>query len=129
MQANRRKTINGIAVGTAVLVGDVNPVGAEDGDAKLRAAHAVPDAPAVDVLVNGNVAVPDLAFGHVTGYLEVPAGEYDLAINVARTSTALFSATIESAAEDYTAAAIGNLAPRGTSRASPSISSPTNSAC
>jgi hypothetical protein len=87
MQANRRKTIKGIAAGIAVLVGGVNPVGAEDGDAKLRAAHAVPDASAVDVLVNGNVAVPDLAFGDVTGYLEVPAGEYDLAINVAGTST------------------------------------------
>lgn len=113
MQATRRKTIKGIGAGTAVLVGGVNPVGAADGDAKLRAAHAVPDAPAVDVLVNGNVAVADLAFGDVTGYLEVPAGEYDVAINVAGTSTTVFSATIELAAEDYTAAAIGNLEPEG----------------
>lgn len=113
MQATRRKTIKGIGTGTAVLVGGVNPVSAEDGDAKLRAAHAVPDAPDVDVLVNGNVAVADLAFGEVTGYLEVPAGEYEVAINVAGTSTTVFSATIELAADDYTAAAIGNLDPEG----------------
>ncbi len=113
MHATRRKTIKGLGAGTAVLVGGVNSVGAADGDAKLRAAHAVPDALAVDVLVDGTVAVADLAFGEVTGYLEVPAGEYDLAINVAGTSTTVFSATIELAAEDYTAAAIGNLDPEG----------------
>lgn len=97
-----------VGVGTASARGD----DAKD-DAKLRAAHAVPDAPAVDVLVDGAVVVDDLAFGDVTGYLEVTAGEYHVAINVAGTDTEVFSTTVELDAEDYTAAAIGNLDPEG----------------
>lgn len=85
--------------------------GAQGDDAKIRAAHAVPDAPAVDVLVDGDVVVEELAFGEVTGYLEVPAGEYDLALNDAGTDDTVFEATVELAAVDYTAAAIGNLSP------------------
>lgn len=54
-----------------------------------------------------------MAFGGVTGYHEVPAGEYGVAINVAGRSRTLFSATIELAAEDHTAAAIGNLGSEG----------------
>lgn len=96
-----------------LLLGGVGSAAAEGGDAKLRAAHAVPDAPGVDVLVDGNVAVPGLEFGDVTGYLELAAGEYDVAVNVAGTSTTVFEASVELGGEDYTAAAIGNLSPEG----------------
>lgn len=96
-----------------MVVGGVAPGGAADGDAKLRVAHAVPDGPAVDVLVDGSVAVADLAYGNLTGYLELPAGEYDVSINVAGTPTSVFSTSIELAAVDYTAAAIGNIEPEG----------------
>ncbi|MFB6311296.1 MAG: DUF4397 domain-containing protein [Salinirussus sp.] len=96
-----------------LLVGGVGAASASDAEAKLRAAHAVPDAPAVDVLVNGAVAVGGLEFGDVTGYLEVAAGEYDIAINVAGTDTTVFETTVELEADDYTAAAIGNLEPEG----------------
>jgi len=81
-----------------------------DGEAGLRVAHASPDAPAVDVLVNGSVAVAGLEFGTVTDYLEVPPGEYDIAVNVAGTETTVFSAEdVELAAEDYTAVALGEV--------------------
>ncbi len=84
---------------------------AEGGDeAGLRVAHASPDAPAVDVLVDGAVAVPGLAFGMVTDYLEVPAGEYEVAVNVADTDTTVFGpVTLELGAEDYTAVANGEV--------------------
>ena len=71
---------------------------AQGDGAKIRAAHAVPDAPAVDVLVDGDVVVEGLAFGEVTGYLEVPASEYDLALNVAGTDDTAFETTVELAA-------------------------------
>lgn len=111
---NRRTVLKAIgSAGLFLAAGGVGTASARGDDAKLRAAHAVPDAPAVDILVNGAVAVEDLAFGDVTGYLEVPAGEYDLAINVAGTDTTVSSVTVELEAEDYTAAAIGNLEPEG----------------
>lgn len=116
---NRRTVLQGIgAVGTASVLG-VGTVAADDGDdgdgdAKLRAAHAVPDAPAVDVLVDGNVAVPGLEFRDVTGYLELAAGKkYEIAINEAGTDNEVFSTTRELSADDFTAAATGNLEPEG----------------
>lgn len=50
------------------------------GFAWIRVAHASPDAPAVDVWVNGSVAVSNLAFGQVTEYLLVPAGDYNIKV-------------------------------------------------
>lgn len=115
---DRRTALRSIGAGVAIVAtGGVGVAAADDdsgdGEAKLRAAHAVPDAPAVDVLVNGSVAVPGLEFGEVTGYLELPEGEYDVAINVAGTTTTVDSFEVELDGEDYTAAATGNLEPEG----------------
>ncbi len=41
----------------------------------VRVAHLSPDAPAVDVLVNGQRVVTGLAFGKVTPYLPLPAAK------------------------------------------------------
>lgn len=49
----------------------------------LQVVHASPDAPAVDILVEGSVLVPDLAFPQATGFVEVPAGTYNTAVTVA----------------------------------------------
>jgi hypothetical protein len=84
--------------------------GEGEGEAGLRVAHASPDAPAVDVLVNGSVAVAGLEFGTVTDYLELEAGEYDIDVNVAGTETTVFGAEdVELATEDYTAVALGEV--------------------
>jgi len=51
----------------------------------LRAIHASPDAPAVDVYANdGTTAlVEDLAYGEVTGYLDIPEGTYNIQLRAA----------------------------------------------
>jgi len=48
------------------------------GEANVRVMHLSPDAPAVDVWVDGiaEPVVTDLAFGQGTGYLAVPEGSY-----------------------------------------------------
>ena len=46
----------------------------------VRVIHASPDAPAVDVWVNGAVAIEDLAFGSATDWIALPAGSYDVAV-------------------------------------------------
>lgn len=109
----RRAVLRGIGAGTAVLLGGVGLGGARGGDAKVRVAHAVPDAPSVEVTLTNTddesvSETVEVAFEDVTGYLEVPAGEYEVAVPAAG-----FTATVELEAEDYTAAAIGNLAPEG----------------
>lgn len=50
---------------------------------KVRFVHAVPETPAVDVYVNGALAVNSLAYGESTGYINVPAGEHSLTVTAA----------------------------------------------
>lgn len=55
--------------------------------AHVRVAHFSPDAPAVDVYVNGAVGdVTNLAFGSVSAWMEVPAGSVSIAVAPAGTS-------------------------------------------
>ena len=49
--------------------------------AQVRVVHASPDAPNVDLYVNGEAAgVNDFAFMATTGFLELPAGDYSFAV-------------------------------------------------
>lgn len=50
--------------------------------AMLRVVHASPDAPGVDIYVNGDTqpVVVNLAYGDASGYLDVPAGDYTVQI-------------------------------------------------
>jgi len=50
--------------------------------AMLRVVHASPDAPGVDIYVNGDTqpVVIDLGYGEASGYLDVPAGDYTVQI-------------------------------------------------
>ena len=49
--------------------------------AQVRVVHASPDAPNVDLYVNGEAAgINDLAFMATTGFVELPAGDYSFAV-------------------------------------------------
>ena len=57
--------------------------------AQVRVVHASPDAPAVDIYVNGEAAgINDLAFTNTTGFVELPAGDYSFAVAPAGTDFA-----------------------------------------
>jgi hypothetical protein len=86
---------------------------AQQGQARLRVVHASPDAPSVDVWVNGSVAISDLAFSEATDYVMLAPGEYQ--IQVTATGGAAADAVIDAtvtleAGTDYTVAAVGQLA-------------------
>ncbi|MGL5949741.1 MAG: DUF4397 domain-containing protein [Aeromonas sp.] len=95
----------------------ITPILSTDEQVELRVIHAVPDAPAVDVLASG-VAVPafsNLAFGNVKGYAELAAASYDFAIAPTGTTTevlALPGAALV-AGNSYTVLAVGELASIG----------------
>jgi hypothetical protein len=74
-------------------------------------AHLSPNAPNVDVLVDGSAALEDVPFGAVSDYLEVPAGDREVEITAAGDpGTSVFSGTVPVAADtDYTVAAIGEI--------------------
>jgi hypothetical protein len=54
-------------------------------DAKVRVGHFSPDAPAVDIYVNGEIfaGLEDVEFGTLSGYVPVPADTYSVAVVLA----------------------------------------------
>ncbi len=62
------------------LMFSVGALAAPSRHADIRVIHASPDAPAVDVLVDGAPAFSDLAFKDITGYATVPADWYEIEV-------------------------------------------------
>lgn len=65
------------------VLGSVDAGGSLMNEARVRVVHASPDAPAVDVWVNGAVAFSDLAFNGITAYAALPAGTYNVKVEPA----------------------------------------------
>lgn len=58
------------------------------GNAKVRFIHLSPNAPAVDIAVDGGAVVfPNAAFKSATTFATLPAGSYDLEVRVAGSTT------------------------------------------
>jgi len=101
-------------VGALLLaLGLMLPAAAQGGNARVRVIHASPDAPAVDVFVDGQAALRNVAFPAISDYLEVPAGAHRVAVAPAGQgeAAAVITAnpTLEAGAA-YTVAAVGQLA-------------------
>jgi hypothetical protein len=81
-------------------------------DPSLRVIHASPDAPAVDIRVNGAVAIPNLAFNQFAGYLSLPAATYDIEVVPAGLTTpVVIDASLALAADtSYSVYAVNTLA-------------------
>ena len=120
VEANTDYTV--AATGTLDTEDDADPVlvpFVDDNDpapadaARVRAVHLSPNAPPVDVAVAGGPAlIEDLAFREASEYIEVPGGEYTLAIRAAGASPGdavyTFDVTLEEATT-YSAFALGLL--------------------
>lgn len=82
-----------------------------DSRAKLRAVHASPNAPNVDILLDNAVVAPNVAFKSVFGFADVPSGARNVKVNAAGTATTVINVTPTLAAgRAYTAYAVGFLA-------------------
>ena len=82
-----------------------------EADAALRVTHLSPDAPNVDVYVDGDAVLEDVPFRAASDYLELPAGEYDVMITAAGDAdTVVFDETLALSDDEFTAAAVGELA-------------------
>ncbi|MFB6151698.1 MAG: DUF4397 domain-containing protein [Haloarculaceae archaeon] len=80
------------------------------GTANVRVAHFSPNAPNVDIYVDGDRVLSDVPFRTVSDYLELPAGTYTVTITAAGDpDTVPFEGDVTVEAADYTVAAIGTL--------------------
>lgn len=81
---------------------------------RVRVMHASPDAPAVDIFVDGAKAVTGLAFPSNTGYVPLPAGGHNVKVFVSPSDgsgSPVLEATLDiGAGKDYTVLAVGTLA-------------------
>ena len=78
---------------------------------RVRVVHASPDAPAVDVWVNGAVAFSNAPFEGITDYAELAAGTYNVQVSpTGATEPIVIDADLDLAAgTDYTVVAVGLL--------------------
>ena len=86
------------------------PVAAQN-EAFVRVVHASPDAPNVDVWVDGETVLTDVPFTAVSDYLTLPAGTYNVQVTATGSTDPVIDAdlTLE-AGTSYTVAATGLLA-------------------
>ncbi len=86
------------------------PVAAQD-EAFVRVVHASPDAPNVDVWVDGETVLTDVPFTAVSDYLPLVAGTYNIQVTATGSTDPVIDAdlTLE-AGTSYTVAATGFLA-------------------
>jgi hypothetical protein len=85
----KRSRLAALVVASAAFIALAAPAAAA-GDAMVRVLHGSPDAPAVDVYVDGNKVGGELAgleFGDLSDYVALPAGTYDLKVCAAADAT------------------------------------------
>lgn len=79
----------------------------------IRVAHFSPDTPGVDVFVNGEAALENVEFPAISGWIELPAGSYEIAVAPAGAgieAAAIGPASFDLPAGEYiTVAATGSL--------------------
>jgi hypothetical protein len=79
---------------------------------QLRAIHASSDAPNVDVLVNGAIALKNVPYETASAFLQIPAGTTQIQVNPTGSSTSVINDTVSLAAnQQYTAIAVGLVDP------------------
>ncbi len=109
----RSKSWVRVMLGALLALALVPAVFAQSGTAKVRVVHASPDAPAVDVYLDGNKVLTNVPFFTASDYLDVPAGRHDIQVTpTGDPNTAGIDAkgvTVE-AGKAYTIAATGKLA-------------------
>jgi hypothetical protein len=102
----------GVIAASLLAVSSIG-VAAQDAEtAKVRVLHASPDAPAVDVYADGAKVLSGVAFGRISDYMEVPAGDHHLQVFAAdadpAADTAVIDATVTLAAGTATTVAATN---------------------
>jgi len=68
------------SLAVVLLLGASVSAFARGSDSRVRVVHASPDAPAVDVLVDGGLGFAEVPFGEVTDYASLPAGTYNVQV-------------------------------------------------
>ncbi len=84
--------------------------GDSENTSSLRAVHLSPDAPAVDIAVQGSRVLEGVTYRQASGFLAVPPGDASIGVLVAGTDTAVIDASLPLEADTrYTVLAINTV--------------------
>lgn len=98
--------VTGLMLGVVACGGDNN-----DSEARIRVFHASPDAPNVDVLIDGGRILEDLPYTAASDFLGIDAGDRRVQVNVTGTDTsAIDTHVVFSEDADYMIVAAGRVA-------------------
>lgn len=92
------------------LLGAALPAAAQTSTARVRVVHAAETVPAVDVFLDGTAALKNVGFISISDYLDVPAGEHEIALVPAgqNVDAALLTTTVTvEGGKAYTVAGVG----------------------
>ncbi|MCB2211884.1 DUF4397 domain-containing protein [bacterium] len=96
------------AVITEETMGGMSPIVADvSGLTEVRVGHLSPDAPAVNVYIDGMMAVGNASYKDVTGYLTLTEGAHMVEIELTDGTPVLMETVMPEADNAYTVAAIG----------------------
>ena len=90
----RTSRLVGILAGTALVAAIAMPVAADSHEAWVRVVHASPDAPNVDIWVDGETVLTDVPFTAVSDYLALPAGTYNIQVTATGDTTPVIEADL-----------------------------------
>ena len=91
-----------LAMTTMVVGATIFTAGCGDnGHAQLRVVHASPDAPNVDVLVDGKTVLTNVAYQAASNYLTVSAGSRKIEVRATGTSQDVINATVSLSRNKY----------------------------
>ena len=91
-----------LAMTTTVVGATIFTAGCgENGHAQLRVVHASPDAPNVDVLVDGKTVLTNVAYETASKYLTVSAGPRKIEVRATGTSQDVINATVTLTRNEY----------------------------
>jgi hypothetical protein len=97
-----------LVLGSAACSDDNN---SPSSNAQVRVVHGSPDAPAVDVLVDGAKVLDSVTYKVASGYLAVPSGSRNVKVNVHATTTSVINADVALSKDAaYTVIAVNTVA-------------------
>lgn len=78
-------------------------------ESRVRIIHLSPDAPNVDVLIDGNLAFADIGFMDATDYVQLLSDSYNLTVNLADTKDTVLTLNTDLKSQKvYTIYVVGN---------------------
>jgi hypothetical protein len=104
------KRLYAILGAMVLLLGLATSVMADGHMSRVRAVHASPDAPAVDILVNDKAAFTNAPFKGITQYANLDSGTYNFkVVPTGATEPVVIEADLALEGQDYTIVALGML--------------------